>query len=206
MMLLLLNILQAATGMLMQSVLFCCRDICPVTMDYETMKDSLYNTPPCWSIYMCSLMFDFLLEQGGLEAREQLNQKKADILYSIVDSSNGFYAAPVHESVRSRMNVPFIIPSKPELEKEFVAEAAKLGMVTSMCPSPPPPPLPPGGGPPLPSLWERSLHRHGHGRVYSRSSLLLTLFPACSCRITSAPLCCRHTYATDYGLILPSNI
>ncbi|KAK9831285.1 hypothetical protein WJX74_010434 [Apatococcus lobatus] len=104
------------------------RQICPVTMDYETMKDSLYNTPPCWSIYICSLMFDYLLEQGGLEAREQLNQHKADILYDTVDSSNGFYAAPVHKSVRSRMNVPFVIPSKPELEKEFVSEAAKLGM------------------------------------------------------------------------------
>lgn len=110
-------------------MLWCCRQICPVTMDYETMKDSLYNTPPCWSIYMCSLMFDYLLEQGGLEAREQLNQHKADILYNTVDNSNGFYAAPVHESVRSRMNVPFIIPSKPELEKEFVSQAAKLGMV-----------------------------------------------------------------------------
>ena len=103
-------------------------------MDYETMKDSLYNTPPCWSIYMCSLMFDHLLEQGGLETREQLNQQKADILYNTVDKSNGFYAAPVHESVRSRMNVPFIIPSKPELEKEFVSEAVKLGMVGPVSP------------------------------------------------------------------------
>lgn len=173
---------------------------------------SMYNTPPCWPIYVCGLVFQHLLKLGGLDgewgskgrsvlvllllpmccaaaptsskhdlrglpvvaaistavqlahlagrrvfgvtgclqwrgcshteeadssalpvycqpaAARERNVKKASLLYDTISASNGFYFSPVEESVRSKMNVPFTIPSKPELEKTFVAEAtaAKL--------------------------------------------------------------------------------
>ena len=66
---------------------------------------------------------------GGLEAQQKLNQEKAKVLYDAIAASNGFYVNPVEPSVRSLMNVPFTIPSNPELEKAFVKETEKLGMV-----------------------------------------------------------------------------
>ena len=68
---------------------------------------------------------------GGLEAQQKLNQEKAKVLYDAIAASNGFYVNPVEPSVRSLMNVPFTIPSNPELEKAFVKETEKLGMVGS---------------------------------------------------------------------------
>uniref|UniRef100_A0A2N9EHV6 phosphoserine transaminase n=1 Tax=Fagus sylvatica TaxID=28930 RepID=A0A2N9EHV6_FAGSY len=102
----------------------------PVMLDYKIHADnnSLYNTPPCYGIYMCGLVFEDLLEQGGLVEVEKKNQKKAEILYNAIDGSNGFYRCPVEKSVRSLMNVPFTL-EKSELEAEFVKEAAKEKMV-----------------------------------------------------------------------------
>ncbi|KAK1589269.1 hypothetical protein Q3G72_032161 [Acer saccharum] len=102
----------------------------PVMLDYKIHDEnnSLYNTPPCYCIYMCGLVFDYLLELGGLEEVEKMNKKKADLLYNAIDGSNGFYRCPVEKSVRSLMNVPFTL-EKSELEAEFVKEAAKEQMV-----------------------------------------------------------------------------
>ena len=72
-----------------------------------------------------------LFLSGGLEAQQKLNQEKAKVLYDAIAASNGFYVNPVEPSVRSLMNVPFTIPSNPELEKAFVKETEKLGMVGS---------------------------------------------------------------------------
>lgn len=107
-----------------------CQEITPVMLDYKIHadNDSLYNTPPCYGIYMCGLVFDDLLAQGGLEQVEKNNIKKAQILYDAIDSSNGFYRCPVEKSVRSLMNVPFTL-EKSELEAEFIKEAAKEKMV-----------------------------------------------------------------------------
>ncbi|PKA62122.1 Phosphoserine aminotransferase, chloroplastic [Apostasia shenzhenica] len=104
--------------------------ITPVMLDYKTQSDhaSLYNTPPCYGIYFCGLVFEDLLDQGGLEAVERKNAKKAGILYDAIDGSGGFYVCPVEKSVRSLMNVPFTL-QKSELEKKFIEEAAKEGMV-----------------------------------------------------------------------------
>uniref|UniRef100_A0A7N0UG43 Phosphoserine aminotransferase n=1 Tax=Kalanchoe fedtschenkoi TaxID=63787 RepID=A0A7N0UG43_KALFE len=106
------------------------QDITPVMLDYKIHADnnSLYNTPPCYGIYMCGLVFDDLLRQGGLKEVEKKNVKKAQLLYDAIDYSNGFYRCPVEKSVRSLMNVPFTL-EKSELEAEFVKEAAKEKMV-----------------------------------------------------------------------------
>ncbi|ESW29981.1 hypothetical protein PHAVU_002G115000 [Phaseolus vulgaris] len=102
----------------------------PLMFDYKIHDDnnSLYNTPPCYGIYMCGLVFEDLLEQGGLMEVEKKNKKKADILYNAIDGSKGFYRCPVEKSVRSLMNVPFTL-EKSELEGEFIKEAAKEKMV-----------------------------------------------------------------------------
>ncbi|XP_061373089.1 phosphoserine aminotransferase 2, chloroplastic-like [Gastrolobium bilobum] len=102
----------------------------PVMLDYKihAENNSLYNTPPCYGIYMCGLVFEDLLEQGGLKEVEKKNKKKAEILYNAIDESKGFYRCPVEMSVRSLMNVPFTL-EKSELEGEFIMEAAKEKMV-----------------------------------------------------------------------------
>ncbi|XP_073154833.1 phosphoserine aminotransferase 2, chloroplastic [Henckelia pumila] len=102
----------------------------PVMLDYKIHADnaSLYNTPPCYGIYMCGLVFEDLVAQGGLIEVEKKNVKKGKILYDAINGSNGFYRCPVVESVRSLMNVPFTL-AKPELEAEFLKEAAKEKMV-----------------------------------------------------------------------------
>ncbi|CAL9084291.1 unnamed protein product [Musa textilis] len=104
--------------------------ITPVMLDYKIHADSasLYNTPPCFTIYICGLVFEDLLEQGGLVEVEKKNAKKAGILYDAIDGSDGFYVCPVEKSVRSLMNVPFTL-QKTDLEKKFIEEAAKEGMI-----------------------------------------------------------------------------
>ncbi|KAG6392645.1 hypothetical protein SASPL_146869 [Salvia splendens] len=104
--------------------------ITPVMLDYKIHADnnSLYNTPPCFGIYMCGLVFEDLVEQGGLAEVEKKNVKKGSLLYDAIDGSKGFFRCPVEKSVRSLMNVPFTL-AKPELEAEFVKEAAKEKMV-----------------------------------------------------------------------------
>ncbi|PKU61467.1 phosphoserine aminotransferase 2, chloroplastic-like [Dendrobium catenatum] len=104
--------------------------IAPVMLDYKAHADtdSLYNTPPCFTIYICSLVFEYLLHQGGLVAMEKKNEKKAGVLYDAIDASGEFYVSHVEKSVRSLMNVPFTL-QRSELEKKFIEEAAKEGMV-----------------------------------------------------------------------------
>ncbi|CAB4287931.1 unnamed protein product [Prunus armeniaca] len=106
------------------------QEITPVMLDFKIHDEnkSLYNTPPCYGIYMCGLVFEDLLEQGGLGEIEKKNKRKADLLYNAIDESKGFYRCPVEKSVRSLMNVPVTL-EKPELEAEFVKEAAKETIV-----------------------------------------------------------------------------
>ncbi|KAM0937151.1 putative phosphoserine transaminase [Dioscorea sansibarensis] len=104
--------------------------ITPVMLDFKTQADnaSLYNTPSCFAVYICGLVFEDLLQQGGLVEVEKKNVRKASILYDAIDGSDGFYVCPVEKSVRSMMNVPFTL-KKSELEKKFIEEAALEGMV-----------------------------------------------------------------------------
>lgn len=93
----------------------------------------MYNTPPTYNIYMCGLVFKWLLKLGGLEEVEKRNIAKSSLLYDTIDSSNGFYVGVVEKPFRSRMNIPFRIKSiegNEELEKTFMAEAKERDMVT----------------------------------------------------------------------------
>ncbi len=100
----------------------------PTMLQYKTQADanSLYNTPPCYGIYICGKVFKWLKKQGGLEAMKALNEKKAKILYDYLDQSEMFKGTVV-EKDRSLMNVPFIIGDK-DLEAKFVKEAKEAGL------------------------------------------------------------------------------
>ena len=105
-------------------------DSVPTMMNYTTLigKDSMYNTPPCWCIYMTGLVLDYLEhEVGGLAAMQQINEAKAKVLYDYLDSQN-FYKNPVEHRYRSTMNVTFTSPD-PDTDKKFCAEAAAAGFV-----------------------------------------------------------------------------
>jgi len=100
----------------------------PLMMNYKTLidKDSMYNTPPCWCIYMLGLVLDWLETQGGVAGMEQLKRKKAQLLYDVIDNSRLFTAAAQPGS-RSDMNVTFRSVSE-ELDAKFVKEATAAGM------------------------------------------------------------------------------
>ena len=105
-------------------------DTVPTMMNYTTLinKDSMYNTPPCWCIYMTGLVLDYLEhEVGSLAAMQQINEAKAKVLYDYLDSQN-FYKNPVEPRYRSTMNVTFTSPD-PDTDKKFCAEATAAGLV-----------------------------------------------------------------------------
>ena len=95
----------------------------PAVLDWtlQAKNGSMYNTPPTYSIYLAGLVFEWLLEQGGLAAMEARNRAKAAALYGYIDAS-GFYANPVDPPARSWMNVPFTL-ADASLEKAFLAQA-----------------------------------------------------------------------------------
>ena len=109
----------------------------PTMLKYKTHADaeSLYNTPNCWCIYICGLVFKYLLKNGGLSEMKKRNEEKAKILYDYLDSSKLFLGTVEKES-RSLMNVPFIVnpnvitdpAKKDELETRFVKEAKEAGL------------------------------------------------------------------------------
>ncbi len=90
-------------------------------------NDSMFNTPPTYSIYVAGLVFKWLKQNGGLEAIEKTNIQKADLLYNYLDSTD-FYIAPVDKQSRSKMNVTFIC-KEDALNTQFIKEAANQGMV-----------------------------------------------------------------------------
>jgi phosphoserine aminotransferase len=101
----------------------------PTMLNYTTYveNNSLYNTPPCFAIYVCDLVLKWLEETiGGLDAMEKINKEKARILYDYIDSQS-FYRGTARADSRSRMNVTFLLPD-PGLEKEFLAGAAEAGL------------------------------------------------------------------------------
>lgn len=91
-------------------------------------KDSLFNTGPCWAIYMCKLALEHLKGLGGVSAIEKINRKKAKLLYDIMDNSDGFYKGHAKKDSRSLMNVTFNLTT-PELEEKCVAEGLKRDLV-----------------------------------------------------------------------------
>ena len=99
----------------------------PAMLDYKLMADngSMYNTPPCWCIYMLGLVLDWLEEQGGIPGMEKIKHQKAQLLYDVIDNSRLFTAAAMPGS-RSDMNVTFRSASE-ELDAKFVAESTAAG-------------------------------------------------------------------------------
>ncbi len=99
----------------------------PAMLDYKNMadNDSMYNTPPCYPIYIAKLVFEWIRDLGGLEAMKERNIKKAAVLYDYIDSQN-YYTAPAEKEYRSLMNVTFVT-GDGELDKKFAKEADAAG-------------------------------------------------------------------------------
>ncbi len=93
-------------------------------LDYRLIaeNDSMYNTPPCWSIYVCGLVYQWLKRNGGIAGAYRRNAEKAQVLYDAIDHSGGFYRGHAVHECRSLMNVTFTLPSE-ELTDEFVKMA-----------------------------------------------------------------------------------
>ena len=104
-------------------------DITPTMLNYQVMadNDSLYNTPPCYTIYICKLVLEWIKDQGGIEAVYANNCKKAKILYDFLDNSKMFNSTVATED-RSLMNGPFVTGNE-ELDAKFVKEATAAGFV-----------------------------------------------------------------------------
>jgi phosphoserine aminotransferase len=101
--------------------------------DIHAAEGSLYNTPPCYGIYVVGLVLEWLRDMGGIPAVEKLNREKAGLLYSYLDRS-GLFRSPVEKPFRSLMNIPFVTTvddaeKRAALEKRFVTEAAAEGLV-----------------------------------------------------------------------------
>ena len=105
-------------------------DITPTMFNYQTHVDngSMFNTPPCYAIYICKLVLEWLKNDiGGLEEMKKINEKKASILYNFLDQSKLFHGTVVPED-RSLMNVPFVTGNE-EMDAKFVKEATAADFV-----------------------------------------------------------------------------
>ena len=105
------------------------RSSCPTMLDYKISADngSMYNTPATYSWYLSGLVFQWLKEQGGVEAMERINRAKKDLLYKAIDDSD-FYSNPIAHNARSWMNVPFRLADE-KLDKAFLAGADERGLL-----------------------------------------------------------------------------
>ena len=108
----------------------------PTMLDYKIHadNDSMYNTPPTYTIYMAGLVFQWLKKNGGIAAMEKNNIAKAKVLYDAIDASNGFYNCPVNRADRSRMNVPFTLQNTgtlkdTSLDTDFLKHADERGLL-----------------------------------------------------------------------------
>jgi phosphoserine aminotransferase len=115
---------------LREDVLAGCRKDIPTMLSYAThaKADSLYNTPPTFAVYILGLVLQWIKKQGGLAAIEEINYKKAQKLYAVIDRSGGYYRSTVNVDSRSQMNVTFRLATV-ELEEKFISEASQAGFV-----------------------------------------------------------------------------
>lgn len=105
-------------------------DITPTMFRYQTHieGESMFNTPPTYAIYLAGLVFEWMLEKGGIRAIEKINREKAGILYQFLDEST-LFSSTVQGKYRSIMNVPFVLPSE-ELNEKFLKGASQQGLKT----------------------------------------------------------------------------
>jgi phosphoserine aminotransferase len=106
-----------------------CPDTLPAYLNYSTHapKDSMYNTPPVFPIYMVGKTMKWLKSIGGVDAATDLANQRAGLIYGAMEKDSGFYKCPVPEAARSNMNIVFRLPTE-DLEKQFIAEALEAGM------------------------------------------------------------------------------
>ncbi len=104
-------------------------DITPTMFNYVTHSEngSMFNTPPCYNIYICKLVLEWILDMGGVSSLQKVNEEKAELLYSFLDSSS-LFSGTVEKKDRSLMNIPFVTGNE-ELDAKFVSEAKKAGFV-----------------------------------------------------------------------------
>lgn len=104
-------------------------DSTPATFNYRTVADngSMYNTPPTYGWYLAGLVFDWIKQRGGLKAMAEVNKRKANKLYAVIDNSD-FYTNPVRQDCRSWMNVPFIV-GDGSYDDAFLAGAKEAGLL-----------------------------------------------------------------------------
>jgi phosphoserine aminotransferase len=98
--------------------------------DYRShaARDSMLNTPPTWNWYLAGLVFQWMLEEGGVEEFARRNALKSQLVYGAIDGSGGFYRNDVAKAVRSRMNIPFFLPDET-LTARFVSESKDAGLL-----------------------------------------------------------------------------
>jgi phosphoserine aminotransferase len=101
----------------------------PAMLDYKVHADneSMYNTPPTYALYIAGLVFQWLKRNGGLAGMHKTNERKAGLIYEVLDSS-GFYSSPVAKDDRSIMNIPFRLPSEA-MDEAFLKESKAAGMI-----------------------------------------------------------------------------
>ena len=99
-------------------------------LKYSTFaeKDSLYNTPPVFCIYMVNKTLHWIKRQGGVETIAKNNAAKAKLIYDVIDQSGGFYNGHAEKPYRSNMNITFNLAT-PEMEKDFIAKGKAAGFV-----------------------------------------------------------------------------
>lgn len=116
-------------GIMRRDMLERVNDGLPSMLSYKTHvdKNSLFNTAPCFPIYMVGKVLEWVKDNGGLAGMEQRNRQKGDLLYGTIDDNPEFFRAPVEKESRSYMNVVFRLPSE-ELEQKFIAEGKANNM------------------------------------------------------------------------------
>lgn len=102
----------------------------PVMLDMKVLAESgsMHNTPPCFSIYMVGLVLKWIKGMGGLSGVAENNTKKANLVYNAIDNSGGFFRGHAVPAARSKMNIPFRLPSE-DLEKQFAKESEAAGLI-----------------------------------------------------------------------------
>ncbi|MCL2688799.1 MAG: 3-phosphoserine/phosphohydroxythreonine transaminase [Chitinispirillia bacterium] len=103
--------------------------ITPTMLGYKVHveNESMYNTPPCYSLYIAKLVFEWLKNKGGVKAMQKINEDKAAILYNFLDSSK-LFKGTVEKEFRSLMNVPFVLPAE-DLNSAFIKQATAAGFI-----------------------------------------------------------------------------
>ncbi|PAV66781.1 hypothetical protein WR25_10505 isoform B [Diploscapter pachys] len=109
--------------------------ITPAVFSYKEMvaNNSLYNTPPCGGIYITNLVLKWIKAKGGVPAIAASNKAKSDLIYNMINNSNGFYHCAVDPKYQSRMNIPFRVggpTGDDNLEAEFLKGAAERNMIS----------------------------------------------------------------------------